>query len=821
MADPVGKYVELGVGSPDNIKAFGLVKTTDTSEFVSSPTTYDNTTLINANNAKMLVLEFTTTKVTMDWDKIKTMGFVVDSESQYSAVRFEPRYNCLIDRTQLANIVNSDAQWQAVTIGEKPEDWDENWSQYYYTAHSMGTNYGENKVYRAVNSATFDPNTQYYRNDVVGHYYYLIDGDKRLRFFLGKCGISEDSLRPAINIFKRNYVNGNQTKDPQGFWCLQQKVDNNWVTTELNGTMTSGRNYSNTSGDNNFNNMFEPGDCRFLSISNNDHSYRTNWRYKTGTTQFTDQEKSQIFLSIKDAITLKEKTLTQFGFVQHDGHTYFGVWTATLDFKYYAGFEYGTYNRSEPQKSTQYSNFSDISQNGYDLRTYDTSKPISSTELPKFRELGFRGVEIDKIGVNLVVKEGQMPPDVNPDLPEVKGWTALKPILPTKRTLGSLSASNEPGFHVWDVDEDTFKKFLGNLWNWGDPASNVVEQMNEDGYVKNPLAAITGLPFTVVKGLVEAVKESKVDPLAAIQTCFALPGYIDDQVTAEGDYGRIKVAGLKLDDDFMAYCCHSETYIKDFVVPTAGLGTTQSYLDTAPYSTAEVYLPYIGMVQINPADCIGENAYIKIRYSTCVVDGTISATIECHSGMAASNPTQYGPYTSNAAYRIPIAQKDANAFDRSMGYMSAIGTGLGGIFNVVKGSLSTLASDPRNQNAIMEQGKANIGTYANASASMLGQMANSYLIPQVLRGSQLGTGSAIVCNTQDIAVIVSTPLPVYDDWKDSSLAGFMSGKIGTISEFGNEGKNFVSYSYAKLDKITATAAEIEDIKSILYGGVYQ
>ena len=266
MADPIGKYVELGVGSPDNIKAFGLVNTTDTSEFASSPSIYDNAPLTNANNAKTLVVEFTPSKVTIDWDKIKTMGFSADTQSQYSAVRFEPRYNCLVDRTQLANIINSEAQWQSVTLGEKPEDWDENWSQYYYTAQPMGNNYGENKVYRAVTSATFNPNTQYYRNDVVGHHYYLIDGDKRLRFFLGKCGISEDSLRPAVNIFKRNSDDGS-SRDPEGFWCLQQKVNNEWVTTPLTGTFSAGRQYGLTTGDNNVNTMFMPGNYRFLSGS--------------------------------------------------------------------------------------------------------------------------------------------------------------------------------------------------------------------------------------------------------------------------------------------------------------------------------------------------------------------------------------------------------------------------------------------------------------------------------------------------------------------------------------------------------------------------
>ena len=797
MAEPVGRYVQIAVDTPENIQSFGLVKEIDTSQLtLGTDSDFTGHVVSSVNNCRVIKGKIVSEDIVNNTSVLDTMYFVRHQKDQYTIITKGSKYNPVMTTAEFCGATNK--QFEAVQESQKPIDWDENYSWKYYRKLQTGTFTDRPKYVNA--DATWSSTTQYYSNTQDFHYYYIIDGDKKVRVGVGDVGLVDNENRMGICVAK-NPSSDQSMSNNEGYWTFfngetkkrisDDTTDNKYFMYQIEQLQVSG--FSNLfSGNNPF---------RYLSGTR----YNSDW--KSGVSA---EAKGKWKVRVHNDVRIENVTITQFGFLNHEGHRYFGIWVLCPKSEYYVG-----HRLYEKAADNPYSSDTSLP----DLRAINLDKPISQNEVVKWGNIFYYGVELDALEVTLQEKEGQRPPDVNPDLPEVAGWTALKPILPTKRSLGSLSKSNEPGFHVWDVDEDVYKQFLGNLWNWGNPGANVWEQLNEDGFIKNPIAGITGAPVSIVKGLWESVKESKVDPLAAIQTCFALPGYINTQVQGERDRGNIKIAGLNLGDSFNAYCCNSETYVWTASIDTSGLGVTQSYLDTAPYSTAEVYLPYIGMVQINPADCLGGS--IDITYSTCVVDGTISATIVCHTGLAGSNPTQYGPYTSNGAYRIPIAQKDANAFDRSMGYMSAIGTGIGGIFNVVKGSLSTLASNPRNQNAIMEQGMANIGTYANASRSMIGQLANSYLIPQVLRGSQLGTGSAIVCNTREVAVIVSTPLPVYDGWDDSALAGFMSGKIGEISTFSNNGNNFVSYSYAKLDKITATAAEIEDIKSILYGGVYQ
>lgn len=799
MAEPVGRYVQIAIDTPENIQSFGLVKEIDTSQLtLASGSSFTGHAVSSVNNCRVIKGNLQSDVIENNASVLDTMGFIRHQQEQYSIITKGSKYNPVMTTAEFCGATNK--QFEAVQKSQKPIDWDENYSWKYYRKLQTGTFTDRPKYVNA--DATWSSTTQYYSNTQDYHYYYIIDGNKKVRVGVGDVGLVDNENRMGICVAK-NPSSDQSMSNNEGYWTFfngdtkkrisDDITDNSYFMYQIDQSQVSG-----------FSNLFAgPNPFRYLSGTR----YNSGW--KSG---YTDEAKGQWKVRVHNDVRIENVTITQFGFLNHEGHRYFGIWVLCPKSEYYVG-----HLLYEKAAQNPYSSDTSLP----DLRAINLDSPISQNEVVKWGNIFYYGVELDALEVTLEEKEGQMPPDVNPYLPDVKGWTALKPILPTKRSLGSLAGSNEPGFHVYDVYKTVYKQFIGNLWNWGNPSANIMEQLNEDGFIKNPLQATGVLLSSIAKGAWESVKESKIDPLAAIQTCFALPGYINTQVQSENDYGNIKIAGLDLGDSFKAYCCNNETYVWKVNIDTSGLGVTRSYLDTAPYSTAEVYLPYIGMVQINPADCIGAGGSIDITYSTCVVDGTISATIVCHTGLAASNPTQYGPYTSNCAYRIPIAQKDANAFERSMGYMSAIGTGLGGVFNVVKGSLSTLASNPRNQNAIMDQGMANIGTYANASSSMLGQMANSYLIPQVLRGSQLGTGSAIVCNTREVAVIVSTPLPVYNDWKDSSLAGFMSGKIGRISTFGNNGNNLVSYSYAKLDKIKATAAEIEDIKSILYGGVYQ
>lgn len=799
------KYISLFKGTPENQVNMSIANEIDWSSFASSTWQEQEVTLDADHKPRVChgglnssqVLRYKTTLDGLGLRKRPAEGFSLITDGSVYDVLMTPN-----DRAQATN-----RTFTAIPIGVKPDDWDENYAVKYYQS-SVQPNSGDVRqaVYYPA-QATWSATTQYYTSDYAS-WWYVKSGDNMLRFGVGDIGLTSSGF-PSVGVLN-NTINFPQSTQSPMFWTwihddTETIIKNNNVSNNYNFPS-----YASTSSG-------EPGTLfnqgqrwRYLFST----IYESNWSSGYAT---DDEAKGKWRTDCRNKVKIRNTTCTQFGFVTQNGHRYFGIWVLVPTISYMIGFnKYDNDAEGIPttKKPTPIPPASPHG-NDDDLRIYNFDDPIPDTQAQEFLRIEFYGVEVDKIGITIEEKQGTRPPDTNPDLTPAEGWTPLTPVLPTQRSLGSLARANEHGFHVYKVEEDDWKAFVANLWNWGSLGNSLSQQVQEKGFVDNILAAfdINSAASLVTGTISNWLQQSKIDPLSAIQTCMALPGYINEQVQAENDYGKIKVAGMEQAQS--AFCCQHETYIQKYTIRTNDLPVTQSYLDASPFSTCEIYLPYIGTIQLNPADCIGKE--IIVTYSTCVVDGTISATVECYSGYAEQNPSQYGPYIGNAAYRIPIAQKDANAFSRDAGYLSAIGSGLSGIFNVVKGSLGTLATSPRNQDAIMQQGISNIGTYANAAGSMIGKAMNSYLLPQTMRGSTLGTGSAIVCPTNEIYVLMTTPYPVHAGKEDMLLKGSASGKIRKIKE--NHG--FCTYTYAQLENIPATEAEIEEIKSILYGGVYQ
>lgn len=809
MAQPIGKYISLYKGTPDNPVNMSIANEVDWSQFGSAEFVSTEITIDSDHKPRVCHGYLRST----DLETYKTvwtgLGLARKPKEGFSLYTDGSVYDVLMtadDRAQATNRTMT-----AIPIGTKPDDWDENYAiRYYYQQTPSGDI--QQPIYRPA-QATWSASTQYYTNDNAV-YWYVKSGNNVLRFAVGDIGLTQQG-HPSVGVLNNTTTDG-YNQSPM-FWTWlhdgqETRLAKSTVPTPTNDGFTYAAGSSNSTGSPWL--LFLNGQRnRYLnSPAYPETGTNTGWNtgYSGSSKEATDN-RGKWRTDCRNKVNIRNVTCTQFGFVTQDDHRYFGIWVFVPKTEYYVG--YNKYKNGDPGCPTSH-NPEDLLY-AADLRVYNFDNPIPDTQAVEFFDAYFYGVEIDKIGITIDEKEGTKPPETNPDLTPSTGWTPLTPVLPTQRSLGSLAKSNEHGFHVYKIDEDKWKPFVANLWNWGSLGNSLSQQVQEKGFVDNILAAfdINSAASLVTGTISNWLQQSKIDPLSAIQTCMALPGYINVQVQAENDVGPIKIAGM--DQPQSAYCCGHETYIQKYTIPTTDLPVTQSYLDASPFSTCEIYLPYIGTIQVNPADCIGKE--IIVTYSTCVVDGTISATVECYSGYAKQNPSQYGPFIGNAAYRIPIAQKDANAFSREAGYLSALGAGMSGIFNVVKGSLGTLATNPRNQDAIMQQGMANIGTYANAAGSMIGQAMNSYLLPQTMRGSTLGTGSAIVCPTNEIYVLMTTPWTVHSGKEDMMLKGSVSGKIQKISE--NHG--FCTYTYANLQGITATAAEIEDIRSILQGGVYQ
>lgn len=774
-----GRYVEIAVDTPDNIQSFGLVKEIDTSQLtLPSGSSFVSTSISQVQNCRIIHGRLQSTAITQNESILGKMFFVRKQKPQYTLVTEGSTYNCPITTDEFCGALNR--HFEPVEMGEKPIDWDENKRWKYWEKIQTGT-FTDRPYYRIAREP-WSATTQYYSNTQDFHYYYIIDGDKKVRIGVGDTGLTHDNHRMGMQIGHKEAGDGDYSGFNDAFWTFI-----NGDTEQIIKAGTTSNEYYNsqvsTTEVNAMSNMFAGAQMnRYLFNT----GYNTGWR-----SSVTDEQKGQWRTRVHNDVRIKNVTTTQFGFLNHDGHRYFGIWVCYPTAEFYVG-----YKQYESASDNPISTATSLA----DLRSYNYDNPIPDTEMVKWGNVYFYGVELDALEVTLEEKEGTKPPDINQDPTQSTGWTPLRPTLPTQRNLGTLAGANESGFHVWCLARPQFQGLVGSLWQWGTFKESYESQVQRNGSIYNPLTNPEGTAsFNAV--LQDWISKGKIDPLAAIQTCMALPKFITPQVLAESNFGQVRVAGVETGQ--FGYCCEHETYIADFTVDCKDTAVTSSYLDMAPNTSAEIYLPYIGTVGLDPASFIG--GQIDIRYSCCVVDGTISATVWCTSSMAEANLTQYGPYLGSASHRIPIAQKDANAFQRELGYVKAVGTAVTGAVSAVIGSSKQIAK-----------------TLAHTVNDTAMDVEQAVLTPQIIHGGELGSGSAIVCATGDIQVQLSTPLPKHNNEADLKEYGMTSGEIGSIESFGN-GSNgrYVSYSYAKLDKIPATAAEIEDIKSILYGGVYQ
>lgn len=774
-----GRYVEIAVDTPENIQSFSLAKEIDTSQLtLATGSSFTGHIVSSVNNCRVIKGNLQSDVIQNNASVLDTMYFVKHQQEQYSIITKGSKYNPMMTSAEFGGATNK--QFEAVQKGQKPIDWDENYSWKYYRKIQSGS-FTDNPIY--VNAdATWSSTTQYYSNTQDFHYYYIIDGDKKVRVGVGDVGLVDSEHRMGICVAK-NPSSGNQTmSNNEGYWTFfngdtKQRIsdsttDNTYFMFQIDQSQVAG-----------FSNLFT-GSSPFRYLSGT--RYNSGW--KSGV---TDEAKGQWKVRVHNDVRIENVTITQFGFLNHEGHRYFGIWVLCPKSEYYVGHHLYEKAGDNPVSSDT---------TLPDLRAINLDSPIPQNEVVKWGNIFYYGVELDALEVTLEEKEGTKPPDINPDPTKSTGWTPLRPTLPTQRNLGTLAGANESGFHVWCLARPQFKGLVGSLWQWGTFKESYESQIQRNGSIYNPLTNPEGTAsFNAV--IQDWISKGRIDPLAAIQTCMALPTFITPQVLAESNFGQVRVAGVETGQ--FGYCCEHETYIADFTVDCKDTAVTSSYLDMAPNTSAEIYLPYIGTVGLDPASFIG--GQIDIRYSCCVVDGTISATVWCTSSMAEANLTQYGPYLGSASHRIPIAQKDANAFQRELGYVKAVGTAVTGAVSAVIGSSKQIAK-----------------TLAHTVTDTAMDVEQAVLTPQIIHGGELGSGSAIVCATGGIQVQLSTPLPKHNNEADLKEYGMTSGEIGPIESFGN-GSNgrYVSYSYAKLDKIPATAAEIEDIKSILYGGVYQ
>lgn len=201
-----------------------------------------------------------------------------------------------------------------------------------------------------------------------------------------------------------------------------------------------------------------------------------------------------------------------------------------------------------------------------------------------------------------------------------------------------------------------------------------------------------------------------------------------------------------------------------------------AYLDYSPYTKAELYLPYCGIHPIDIDDIMGKA--VNVVYHVDILTGACVAYVKCGDSVLYS-------YIGQCASSIPISGSDWT--------------------NMVNGII--------NASTAIGSMAATGGLTAPMAASTIATTAINTIKPSIERsGSLSGTGG--IMGNQIPYLILTRPRQALPE-----LQNQFSGYPSFISSYLGDLVGYTEVDSIHLEGIPATGAELNEIESILKGGV--
>lgn len=201
-----------------------------------------------------------------------------------------------------------------------------------------------------------------------------------------------------------------------------------------------------------------------------------------------------------------------------------------------------------------------------------------------------------------------------------------------------------------------------------------------------------------------------------------------------------------------------------------------AYLDYSPYTKAELYLPYCGIHPIDIDDVMGKA--VKVVYHVDILTGACVAYVKCGDSVLYS-------YIGQCASSIPVSGSDWT--------------------NMINGII--------NASTAIGSMAATGGLTAPMAASTIATTAVNTIKPSIERsGSLSGTGG--IMGNQIPYLILTRPRQALPELQNqfSGYPSFISSYLGDLI-------GYTEVDSIHLEGIPATGAELNEIESILKGGV--
>lgn len=306
-------------------------------------------------------------------------------------------------------------------------------------------------------------------------------------------------------------------------------------------------------------------------------------------------------------------------------------------------------------------------------------------------------------------------------------------------------------------------------------------------------------PSTVIDALVEvaqALWRTLSDPMKVIMGLTIIPSR--GLHVSSGRYGI--QAGMFTVPACYMHVLESQYYEVDCGTLNFAAVCGDTFLDYAPYSKFQIYLPFVGIVSVDANDFVGHT--IGVKYHVDALSGACTAYITKDGGV-------YYTYSGNVSLNIPLS---ADSWATTL--QTAVQLVASGV-NPPPGNAN--ANLPDKMAELEEYGKGGGGaTYSLGKAA--GNAALAALNPAVL--SPAVSRSGAVASAAGFMNIMR-PFVIREAVRFQSTEGMAAlhgyplhatRKIGGLN-------GFTVIKDVHVEGIPATASEISEIESILAGGV--
>lgn len=333
----------------------------------------------------------------------------------------------------------------------------------------------------------------------------------------------------------------------------------------------------------------------------------------------------------------------------------------------------------------------------------------------------------------------------------------------------------------WDMDSDTID----------DPTSETLPDL-AIGSGFNTLYKVTHGQMTSLAswlwsgGLADIVnKWLNGDPMNAIVDYYALPLSVSAGTATHIVCGGTdsEVSSNKVLNQYQTVDCGSISLLECFA----------SYLDYSPLTKLEIYLPYIGIRQLDTDEITGCSS-ISVKYKVDVTNGDFTAIVYIQKPANRNNNANGFAYPSyhfsgNMAYHIPWSAAARNAF--MTGVLGAAPAAAGVGIGLATGNAAAVVG----------------GLVAG------GAMAATLNKPTVQKGGSL-SGSTGWMDNQKPFLIINRPVQ-----NTPANFGHHDGWIANITKTVNDCSGFTKFAKAHVEGVGCTSDENEMIHQALLKGI--